>query len=317
MVLVDTREITNSIDESKMAKNPKVLMPLLLDPEFIGREKNEQTGKSYQKFKLKNFETLGIEYSVETLVFVDYIVETVDANDDPLVDIWERKTVTDLIGSMTAVQGKGKIRIDDEIGKCMKGGELYYGDGYRVSLVIEDFYECRFDFSEEGLGVWVPYRINYSSKKVDSKNRPVYSNAWYSKRLIHPAALLAKIASFEKMGVNIIRCGGAHHAYKLLIDEITGVKKKKSSLRAIRLKPTEMNMTTSQLMEFFLQGLPGIGGVTARDLLAKEPVPIKLLNAIASASDPADIGVKGYGPITLDANKNILNGTWTLEKKEG
>jgi ERCC4-type nuclease len=280
-------------------------MPLLFNPKFVGREHDPITGESRQNFKLENLDKLGIEYEVRSLPYGDYIIQTIDEHDDPIIDIKERKTVADLIGSFASASmaNKGKIRIDDQITRCLEGRKNY--DNARVTLLIEDFYEVKFDFSDEGLGVWIPYKISYSTSKKDRSDKPVYSFASYSKRLINPTALLAKIDAIRARGVQVVLCGGAHHAYKHVIDLMTKVPDdKKIGVKAIRQKPSRMSINDQIL--FFLQGIPGIAGTFSLELLKRRPVPIDLLNWIAGAQGADDIGIPQYGDMKFSKSKTLL-----------
>jgi ERCC4-type nuclease len=312
-IIADSFEFTNSIDEmrkSSKKKNPgRILLPLLFDPEYISTEVNPITGDKYHKYKLKTLDASGIRYEVQALDFGDYIISSIDENGDPIVEIIERKTISDLIASFTATAStgpgakKGKIRIDKQVEKCIEGTKYY--ENARVSLLIEDYYQCRFDFSQEGLGIWIPYKDTYSTTKVDREGNPVFLFASYSKRLINPASLLGKIASIERKGVAIIRCGGANHAYRIIMDMINRVPtEKRAFIQAIRRKPSRMD--PHEETEFFIQGAPQVAGGISRRLLEKYPRPIDMFTTIASASTAEDVGVRGFGKAKFDAFKALL-----------
>ena len=318
-IIIDSNEITNSIDsnreEMKKQKNAPITLPLLLDPEFAGAETNPITGEKCNKFVLKTLEIAKIPYAIQTLDFADYIIVSIDEYGDPIIEIIERKTMTDLIGSFTATASvkkpgksgsgkKGKVRIDDEITKCLNGAATYF-DNARVSLLIEDFYNCRFDFSEKGLGVWIQRSESFSKNKTDRKGKPIFNFVGYSKRLINPASVIGKIDAIAHRGVNIIRCGGASHAYRIVMGMInrkaTGTR---VDVAALRRKPSHMQPDEEIL--FHLQGTPGIAGGLSIKLIKKYPKLIDLYNAIASTTSASDIGIKGFGQVKFDAFRGML-----------
>lgn len=313
-MVVDLFEITNSIDSlrAKPKRKKKVLMPLLFDPEFIGKKKNEITGKVDMEYKLKNLDTIGIKYMVRPLHYGDYIISSLDEGGNPDVKIVERKTMADFLGSFTGFQGKGKIRIDEEIRKCIEGANRDYKNA-SVSLLIEDFYECNFDNSEDGLGVWIPTWKWYDSKKKDKKKRSYYKKVGYTRRNIHPNALLKKIESFEMKGVDVIRCLDAADAYKTLINMVMkGNDRKGERLRAVRRKPSSMD--PQEELFFIMEGFQNTGPVLARSILEKYGTVGNFLVSLQSASCKDDIGVKGFGKKTFNYYKDVLSRNY--EKKD-
>jgi len=310
-------EITNSIDsnreEMKRQRNAPITLPLLLDPEFIGVEKNPITGDKCNKFALKTLDVAGIIYDIQALDFGDYIIPSTDDDGEPIIEIIERKMMTDLIGSFTSTPSmkkpgksgkKGKIRLDDQITKCLDGAAEYF-DNARVSLLIEDYYDCRFDFSDKGLGVWIQRSESFSKNKTDREGKPIFNFVGYSKRLINPASVLGKIDSIARRGVNIIRCGGASHAYRVIMGMIN--RKTTSSrvdVSALRRKPSHMQPNDEIL--FHIQGIPGIASGISRRMVEKYPTLINLYNVIATSSDAAAVGVKGFGKNKFDVAKGLL-----------
>ncbi len=306
-MLIDTMEIVNSIDESKQRKRPRTLMPLLFDPEFTGRVHDPVSGTSRQTFKLKNLDLLGIRYSVEPLPFGDYIIPVI--NDGvPSVVIIERKTMADLISSFASAPATGtrdgKIRLDKEIEKCIDGKEQY--DDATVELLVEDFYECRLDFSDEGRGVWIPTWQKYSTKEenLDREKRPYYMTAGYTRRAIHPGALLAKLEAIKKKGVDVVLRGGALDAYKYVIDMVQPVPDR-DYIRPTRQKPKYDSIDDERA--FILQGFSGIGGAIAGRIVQKFGSLIDAFNAIVASPDAASIGIKGLHDKAFTHAKDVLS----------
>ena len=323
-IIFDSYEISNSIDKNregnKRGKGSNVILPLLFDPEFVGMETNQITGDKYPKYVLKTLDAANIAYDIQPLDFRDYIIPSIDDDGDPVVEVIERKTVTDLIGSFTSTASvknagkKGKIRVDIQVDKCVKRANEYF-DNARVSLLIEDYYNCRFDFTENGLGVWIQKSESFSKNKTDREGRPIFNFVGYSKRLINPASLLGKIREIEHKGVNIIYCGGANHAYRKIMDMVNrATASNRVPVQAIRRKPSRMDPDDEIL--FHLQGSPGVAGGMSYRLLDKYPVLIDLYTAIARANDADDLGIKGFKAGKFEPFKGMLTRKFGKLKKE-
>lgn len=320
MFLVDASEVTNCLTGRSKRKRDDVIMTDLFDPVFSHREEDAVTGTSYQVFKLQNIEKLGISYKVIQLQFGDYIFPAM-MDGRTVVKIYERKTVSDLVGSFTGPvkigSGKGsKVRIDEQLKDDWNLGEQFYGD-IEVNLLVEDFYECRFDFSKDNWGVWIPTWKNYKNDKTDREGRPFYMAMGYSRRSVHPNAFLGKIHSLETRGievsrdvfkpVNVIKCGGAQHAYDTIMEEILPpVKTRTDGIRPVRRKPRDMPVPDNQI--FFLEGLPGFGGGMARKALEKYPVPIDFLNKLVAAKDASEIDIPRFGKRQFEPSRKVLSG---------
>jgi hypothetical protein len=230
---------------------------------------------------------------------------------EPVIEIIERKTMNDLISSFTTSMGKGEIHLKKEIDKAIKGTELY--DNARVNLLIEDFYECRFDFSTESYGVWTTFKKSYG-KKLDGKNKPVYSFISYSRRAIHPNAILSLLQSLENGGVNIIRCGGANHAYNIVMDMITKIpEEKRISIRALRRKPVAMEPNDNS--RFILEGFPGVAGNLADSALAVHGSLDAWFSALSNAETAEQMRVRGFGKARFYAMKKIWKWKYAATEK--
>lgn len=306
--LVDSMEIANCLKGRAKRKRGETIMTDLFDPVFSHRETDEM-GKSYQVFKLLNIEKLGIKYKVAQLAFGDYVYPMMRDDGSQYVKIIERKTMSDFIGSFAgsvkAGQGKkSKIRIDTQTDDCIKLGEEMYGD-VEIELYIEDYYECRFDFTEENWGVWIQTWKNYSTKNTDRSGKPFYMSAGYSRRAIRPSSIFGKIREIEHKGVTVVKCGGAQDAYSRIIQDIVKTDESKArGIHAIRRKPKNMEISDNQV--FLVEGLPGFGGGMAAKALEMYPRPIDLFNKLVEAADPKDINIPRLGKRQFLPSKKVL-----------
>ena len=331
-MLVDSREITNCLkNRTSGKKGASLIMTDLFDPVFSHREEEPVTKKSYQVFKLLNIEKLGIAYKVVQLPFGDYIFPVIKEDGRRVVKIWERKTLTDLMGSFAGSVEvgsgkKSKKRLDVQLKDDVVLGEEYY-DEVEVNLLIEDYYECRFDFSENNWGVWIPTWKKYKEDKLDREKKPYWMSMGYSRRAMHPNSILGKIRSLEERGIkisedeykpiNVIKCGGAQHAYKTLLDEILPSKDVKTKgVRATRRKAKDMKISENQ--RFLLEGLPGFGGGMAQKTLEIHQRPIDFFNKLVAANEPKELGIPRFGTRQFEPSKKVLmeNYIEMLEKEK-
>lgn len=314
-IFVDTTDIVTSIEARRRNPDAK-LLPLLLKPKYMGKKKDEITGREYSCYALEELDELGIPYVVLPLDFGDYHIPLPEDEDGKvLVLVIERKTVNDLIRSFIGTEGAGEIRIDEQMEKCLKRSKESY-DNAIVVLMIEDFYDYLFylEKKREGeidyQGIWKRFKIN-PGKKLDAQGKPKTIVGVYGKNgMMNPRAILAKIDAIEKMGVVVWKFGGALHAHEELLKIVVENKDKKTkSIKATRRKVSAEDPWKSYV--FYLQGLPGIGGGLATRAAEKYPVPVDFVKKVESVADAKELGIQGLGPDRLADLKKFF-----LEKKE-
>ena len=111
-------------------------MPLLFKPRYTGRKKDPISNREYQSYSLDQLDELGINYKVMPLAYGDYLI-IIKTDDELIVYVIERKTVSDLVNSFIGGGPNGEIRIDVQMEKCLKNAGKAYDDAtVQVVLLI-------------------------------------------------------------------------------------------------------------------------------------------------------------------------------------
>jgi len=167
----------------------------------------------------------------------------------------------------------------------------------RVALLIEDYYNCIFDFA--GRCIWIP---TYDSIKQSQRGKP-YRQSGYYKLRVNPKSVIGKLESLEARiaraadndrdnfdRLEIVRCSGAEHALEWFLKESAGASDtvQRRTIRVHRVKRAFTDVRDKRL--FFLEGIPEVGPMTSTRLLDAYGTPKNALEHISEWKDNQDLG---------------------------
>ena len=219
---------------------------------------------------------------------------------DIIVDSHEKSDVREYFVSSFINDG-----IIPKVESLPAGDFLVYGKTEKEAILIERKEASDFVSSLKEGRIWEQMakmkESGIEDRRVIIEGDPLKSRSlWYGKK-ITPSNIYGAYDGIFKWGVKIVWVSDKYQTSAYLRNLINRQKKPKKVF-ALRSSP-QRTLTLQEKKEYLLEGLPGIGGKTAKDILKKYKTVINFVNNVDSVDT-----LPGIGDKTKKEIKEILEG---------
>lgn len=179
-LLIVSKDECRLAEKINLSDNDKIILPYYLHP--VGKKNiSLPSGSAEVMYILDKLERDGIHYLTRKIGLADYIAKNKYTDTKVAVKRMSMQTILEM---WTKRNNKSYYYGRRGFDAMMRDLRNSLANDIQIILAIEDYYATFFDNGNNT--IWTSWKIKYSSKKKDSRGRPLYAMANFKRHAIHP-----------------------------------------------------------------------------------------------------------------------------------